>query len=196
MPVFFIEWVLDTISSKDLDIFLLLFIAFIIAGFTEELFKLLSINQTIYITNYFEDELDGIIYTGAASMGFAFVENLIYSISSGIMTSLYRSFTAVPGHLFFSTIMGFYIGRSKQSKTKSEKLFYYLVALLIGTFLHGVYDFIILTGVYSSTFNLGYDFISSLIFPYLVLLLIILIYLIKTSYKLRASRNKSITKKI
>ena len=52
------------------------YLAFIVAGFTEELFKFLVVRTTIYKSPYFDEPIDGLVYSSAAALGFASLENI------------------------------------------------------------------------------------------------------------------------
>jgi RsiW-degrading membrane proteinase PrsW (M82 family) len=62
------------------------------------------------------------------------VENIIYVSSFGLTVAFLRFVTAVPAHMFFGVIMGYYFSRAKMGLSP----IYY--AYLIPAFYHGVYD--------------------------------------------------------
>ncbi|HHV46225.1 MAG TPA: PrsW family intramembrane metalloprotease, partial [Tissierellia bacterium] len=62
------------------DVLYALYTSFIVAGLTEEFFKRLVVLKFPYRTKYFNEKLDGIIYSVFASMGFATVENIVYVV--------------------------------------------------------------------------------------------------------------------
>jgi RsiW-degrading membrane proteinase PrsW (M82 family) len=76
------------------------------------------------------------------SMGFAFVENLMYIINSGYATGFMRMFTAVPAHATFGIIMGYYLGLQKMNGNK----WIGIQGLLLAAGLHAAYDFFLLAG--------------------------------------------------
>ena len=101
--------------------------------------------------------MDGIVYGIAASLGFAFWENLEYTYLYGDPTTKEslqmvwdRSFTAVPSHAFDGVIMGFFIGRHyfRDYKTNTNLI----LALLIPVTLHGFYDWFIFEESINSNF--------------------------------------------
>lgn len=119
--------------------------AFVVAGFTEELFKYVTLYLLIWKSPEFNDKYDGIVYAVFISLGFAGVENVMYVIESGIHTGIMRAFTAVPAHAIFGITMGFYFGMARfypkrQKEFKSK-------ALWIPILLHGIYDFILMTEI-------------------------------------------------
>lgn len=133
-------WALNSVTTGMLNIIIMSF--FIIAP-TEELLKYFAVKQWIYRSLEFDEVMDGIVYTVAASLGFATVENILYVIQHGIAVAIARAFLAVPGHAFFGALMGYYIGRAKFNYNNEIKLL--LVGILLATILHGLYDFLLLT---------------------------------------------------
>ena len=117
--------------------------SFIIIAPTEELLKFFAVKRWIYRSLEFDEVMDGIVYTVAASLGFATVENVLYVLQNGITTGIARAFLAIPGHTFFGALMGYYIGRAKFNKEHESKLI--LKGVLLAIFFHGLYDFLLFT---------------------------------------------------
>ncbi len=116
--------------------------AFIVAAFTEELFKLLIFFLLIWRNKNFNEKYDGIIYAVFVSLGFATVENLLYVFQMGIGTGFLRAFTAVPAHTLFGVSMGYYLGHAKMENfSKMKNIF---MAFFIPFLLHGIYDFLLM----------------------------------------------------
>ena len=133
--------------------------AFIVAGFCEEFIKLLIVMKFAYTSVYFDETMDGIVYTIVASLGFACIENILYVIEGGLPVALLRGVSAVPLHAVSSGIMGYFIGKSKFSKSNSR--FLIVKGLIIAIFIHGSYNFVLfISPFYGSMFSL-------LIFPIL-----------------------------
>lgn len=140
IPAIIIELVLDGILGGK-KTFLFLFIdAFIMVALVEESLKLATVRLFAYNRPEFDEITDGIVYTIAASLGFAVLENILYSLDGGIMITLMRGITAVPLHALASGIMGYYIGLSK-AKGKS----YMGLGLFYAVLIHGAYDFFLFT---------------------------------------------------
>ena len=161
IPIVFIETVImEMIQPFIFNVLIYSFLqAFIVAGLCEETIKLMVIKFFIYDNKHFDEIMDGIVYTIVASLGFACFENIMYVVDGGLSTALLRSFTAVPLHAFCSGIMGYYIGKSKFSKTNSNK--YILKGLTIAVFIHGSYNFVLFISPYYGVS------LSILIFPIL-----------------------------
>jgi protease PrsW len=120
-----------------------LFYAFAVAGLVEESVKLYFIRRYIFRRREFDERADGIVYAICVSMGFAFVENLMYGYrDAGLLFA--RAFSAVPGHALFSGIMGYYIGLSKIEPGRKGA---WVLGLLWAILLHGSYDFFLFSGL-------------------------------------------------
>ena len=133
----------------------ILFAAFISAGLVEEGIKLIALRLTLFRSKDFTQAVDGITYAVFLGLGFATVENLYYiaSVEIGIV----RAVTAVPAHALFAVAMGYYLGKYRFSGDKTELL----LALYMPVILHGVYNYLILSGTAWGLF---------LFVPYLVFL--------------------------
>ncbi len=118
---------------------------FIVAGATEEVFKFLMVFILIWRNRNFNEKFDGIVYAVSVSLGFAAVENIFYVFSNQSMqVGLLRAFTAVPGHTIFGIVMGFYIGLARFSTNNKGK--WLLRAFVVPWLIHGVYDFLLMSG--------------------------------------------------
>jgi RsiW-degrading membrane proteinase PrsW (M82 family) len=119
--------------------------AFIVAGFTEELFKFLALYLLVWRSPSFNEKFDGIVYAVFVSLGFAAVENVMYVMDGGYQTAIVRAITAVPAHALFGITMGYYFGIAHMySELRSS---YLIKALLMPILLHGIYDFILMVGI-------------------------------------------------
>jgi RsiW-degrading membrane proteinase PrsW (M82 family) len=123
--------------------------AFVVAALTEEFFKLAAVLVFLWRKPHFDEVMDGILYTAAASLGFAVIENVLYSAGNPI-TGFMRAFTAVPMHAACSAIMGYFVGRGKLSRGSAVP--WILAGLGAGVAIHGAYDWALFSG---GTFGLG-----------------------------------------
>src|SRR4030042_2209104 len=137
--IFLIKW-LNYFTTGILNVFIMSF--FIIAPI-EELLKFLVVIIAVYNSFEFDEVMDGIVYTVAASLGFATIENIMYVLSHGVKTGIARAFLAVPGHAFFGAVMGYYLGKAKFNKNKEVGLI--ILGIILAIFAHGLYDFVLLT---------------------------------------------------
>lgn len=121
------------------------FDGFIVAGATEEAFKYFVVFILIWRNRNFNEKFDGIVYAVSVALGFAAIENLFYVFSNNsIQVGLLRAFTAVPGHTIFGIVMGFYLGMARFSVNGKAK--WLLRAFTVPWLLHGIYDFMIMSG--------------------------------------------------
>jgi len=96
------------------------FITVLIAPVFEEAGKYLVVRRTVYESAEFDEPVDGIVYAAAAGLGFATLENIIYvfsaletSVAFAIQTGLVRALISVPGHVLFSAMWGYALGRAR-----------------------------------------------------------------------------------
>lgn len=124
--------------------------AFIVAGLTEEFFKRLVVLKVAYKSKYFNEKLDGIVYSVFASMGFATVENVIYVVyryTNNPYIGLYRGIFSVPAHAVFGVTMGYYLSLAKFSPIKARTRANYIKSLLMPVIFHGIFDFILMANL-------------------------------------------------
>ena len=89
--------------------------------------------------NEFNEPFDGIVYAVMVSMGFAALENILYTFQYGFGVGVTRAFTAVPAHAtFVIIIMGYFMGKAKFSNNRIK---FNLLGLLFAILFHGSYDF-------------------------------------------------------
>jgi RsiW-degrading membrane proteinase PrsW (M82 family) len=145
IPIMFVGGFLDTFTSAFYGLMAAAWKAFVVAAFTEELFKFLALYLLIWKSRDFNDKYDGIVYSVFISLGFAAVENVMYVLGNGVFTGVIRAITAVPAHAIFGITMGFYFGMAKFYPKKQAAL--KQKALVAPIILHGIYDFILFTGI-------------------------------------------------
>ena len=91
---------------------------------------------------------DGIVYAVFVSLGFATIENIIYSLVGGLKAVLIRGVLTVPAHAFFAVFMGYYLSFARLSKLEGNWKKYHLflfLSLLVSSILHGFFDFLLLS---------------------------------------------------
>jgi RsiW-degrading membrane proteinase PrsW (M82 family) len=115
-------------------------------AFIEEVAKSCCLFIFPYFNKWFNEPMDGIVYSVMIGMGFATVENIFYAYSNGLETVLVRAFTAVPAHAVFAIISGYYVGLAKFNKEKRIQLI--LTGLGLAILVHGVYNFFLLQELY------------------------------------------------
>ncbi|HAE91348.1 MAG TPA: PrsW family intramembrane metalloprotease, partial [Tissierella sp.] len=118
--------------------------AFFVAGFTEEFFKRLVVLKYPYKTKFFDEKLDGIVYSVFATMGFATVENIIYvayRYTNNPFIGLYRGIFSVPAHAVFGITMGYYLSLAKFDTNIDRKRMNMRKSLYMPLIMHGIFDF-------------------------------------------------------
>lgn len=157
----------------------LLFDAFVVAAFCEETIKYLTVRLVAWKHRAFDEITDGIVYTVAAGMGFAFLENILYSFGSNHFAGILilRGITAVPLHALCSGLIGYSIGRSRFIPGASV-----LPGLALAILIHGLYDYFLFTGQWRFVW---------LIIPLMIGGYILLGHLIKKAKNLDAKRGYS-----
>jgi len=145
IPVFFVEAFLHGFTKLFSGLAAAAWNAFVVAAFTEELFKYIVLYLLIWKSRDFNEKFDGIVYAVFVSLGFAAVENVLYVMGNGVGTGISRAITAVPAHAIFGITMGFYFGMAKFYEKKRHQL--KMKALLYPIILHGIYDFILFTRI-------------------------------------------------
>src|SRR5215207_1052790 len=119
IPAVLVEWPAHRLADKSVSgIFLS---AFLLVALVEEGAKFLALRYYSFIRRSFDEPLDGIIYGVMVSMGFATLENVMYTLYYGMSTAVVRMFTAVPAHATFGVIMGYYVGKAKFDVTGRKK---------------------------------------------------------------------------
>jgi len=120
--------------------------SFIQSAGVEEFMKWFVLYHVIYNHTEFDEPYDGILYAASISLGFATLENVLYAIYSPATfgTLLMRALLPVSGHALFGIMMGYYLGKAKFANERESK-FFLTVSFALPLFLHGIYDWIIIS---------------------------------------------------
>jgi len=145
IPILFLESFLSSFTGLFYGLMAAGWKAFVVAAFSEELFKYIALYLLIWKSPEFNEKFDGIVYATYVSLGFAAVENVMYVMDGGLTTGIMRAITAVPAHAIFGITMGFYFGLAKFYEKDRTSL--KIKALAFPILLHGIYDFILFTGI-------------------------------------------------
>jgi len=132
-----------------------LFDGYLVAGLSEELWKLLLLMLVVWRSRHFDEYFDGIVYAAYLSLGFACIENISYVFSStdAAGTALMRGLLAVPAHFLFGVTMGYYLSLAKFDPRGRRR--HLLHALLYPLLLHGTYDALLMVSTNLSAGNGG-----------------------------------------
>ena len=120
--------------------------AFIVAAFPEETFKLLALWMILRKNPYFDEHFDGIVYAVCVGLGFAAIENIgyVFSEDNWLSIAVVRALLAVPGHYAFAILMGYYYS-IYHFVDHSPKVA--VCILLVPILAHGTYDAIAMSGM-------------------------------------------------
>lgn len=138
-----------------------LLFAFGISAGIEEFIKWFLVFYLVYRNTLITAPYDGIVYATAVSLGFATMENVLFSFlyRPSISDLVYRALLPVSGHALFGVLMGYYLGKAKFNPAAARK--YLLLSYAQPMVWHGVFDYILLQ---FSTYWLG------AIVPFMILL--------------------------
>ncbi len=130
------------------------FMAFVVAGFVEELAKFSVVRATMYRSPYFVEPLQGLIYSSAVALGFASIENVGYMVAGGPVVIVPRAILATLGHVFFSSAWGYALGAHKHAGSAGVRGSSTVLALGVFTAIaaHGAYDFFLFLGADSAVY--------------------------------------------
>ena len=112
--------------------------AFLVAGFSEELFKFLVLHLYCARKRDFDEPMDAVVYSVVVSLGFACLENVLYVMHGGILAAALRAVTAVPVHASLGALMGYYYAKQRFGPPGRARL--WSKALWVPVLIHGLYD--------------------------------------------------------
>lgn len=119
-------------------------ILFFIVAPVEELVKLLVVYAYPYRRPEFDEPLDGVVYSAAAALGFAAVENAVYMAETGPMLVLLRGPLTNPGHALFSALWGLSLTQAKAAPNLvRSRLPIVAGGWIAASLLHGVFDLLL-----------------------------------------------------
>ncbi len=117
-------------------------LSFGLLALTEEGTKFLLLRSLAFPRKFFNEPFDGIVYAVLIAMGFATLENIVYTNRFGLQTGVLRAMTAVPAHLVFAIVQGYFAGLAKFNPNQQNRLLGR--GLLYAILLHGSYDLLIM----------------------------------------------------
>lgn len=117
--------------------------ALFIVGVVEESAKFAVVRLYSYNRREFDEPYDGIMYSVAAALGFATVENVFYVLDAGLGAGILRGLLAVPSHAFYGVLLGYFLGEAKFAPTRRRTVGLSLLGLGLAVVAHGVYDFMV-----------------------------------------------------
>ena len=153
IPVIFVEFVLQVFFKVDgvTDIFIIFINVFIGIALVEELFKWVITRFIAYSDKAFDEVYDIIVYSVFASLGFACIENILYVVNYGLDVAFRRAIFAIPGHMCFGVIMGYFLAQAKLGESNGNKSLAIkntIFSILAPTLAHTVYDSLLYATTY------------------------------------------------
>ncbi len=104
-------------------------------AFSEELVKFLYFKKVLKETSYKYSWFDVVIVMTLVGLGFGCIENIVFSINSGIIPMLIKGISI--SHAGYGFIMGWFYGK----KLKTNKNIYGVLGFVIPWLIHGLFDF-------------------------------------------------------
>ena len=129
----------------------ILIYSFIIVALVEEFCKWIFVYKFGYKSKDYDEKYDIIVYSVFVSLGFAFLENLLYVIGDlSIGLGIVRGLLSVPAHACNAIFMGYFLSLanlySKQDDKENAKK-NIILSILIPTLLHGIFDFCLMSNI-------------------------------------------------
>lgn len=144
------------------------YVAFGVAGVTEEVAKFLSVRIGVYSSRFFNEPSDGLVYAAAAALGFASLENVVYIINYGWQVILLRGMFSNLAHVLFSALWGYPLALTKLGIKSKMWVWLGLIAAIAA---HGLFDFLFFT---ESVF-------TWLVIPFFLAMIVVFILMLRHS---------------
>ncbi len=155
-------------------------VLFLVVGPIEELLKLLVVYFYAYRRPEFDEMLDGVIYSAAAALGFAAVENIVYLAENDARLVLLRGPLSNPGHALFSAIWGLALSRAKaMPNLTNARLPSIARGWIYASILHAVFDTLL---VFSARWSI-------IFFAILVGVMVALFFWVRTQIKYHSENS-------
>ncbi|MDI3280070.1 MAG: PrsW family glutamic-type intramembrane protease [Bacillota bacterium] len=126
-------------------------------GLVEEVAKFTAAYLAVGSSPHFNEPMDGIVYTVAAGLGFAALENLFYTQVFGWGVAPVRAVATSLAHASFSGIAGFYWGLGLLDAARTRR--FLARGLLYAVWWHGLYDWLVLGRLVSPGLTLALLFV-------------------------------------
>jgi len=126
------------------DAFGLFWYSVLVIGVVEETVKFLPFWFIVMRISHFDERLDGLIYASFIGLGFASYENLHYMNLLGTQEAFLRGIASPIVHVMFASVWGYLCAWARLSGR--PVLPAALLGLLLASVMHGIYDFLLITG--------------------------------------------------
>ena len=140
IPAALIEFVFldESVLSDSADLGSVVVAMMFVVGPVEEISKFLAVALVAYRSLYFDEPSDGLVYSAAASLGFASLENLFYILEFGPAVMIGRAPLSTLAHLVFGSIWGYALGRRVHAG--SSNFTPIATGIAVGAILHGLFN--------------------------------------------------------
>jgi RsiW-degrading membrane proteinase PrsW (M82 family) len=129
----------------------ILIYCFLVVGPIEEGAKFFLTRSLVLRTRYFDEPIDGLVYSSAVSIGFASFEILWFAEYLPWIEQLARALTSPLTHSLFASIWGFGTAHAFfRVRSTTNRRIWQAGTLLAAMAAHAVYDFVLLA--YNATF--------------------------------------------
>jgi RsiW-degrading membrane proteinase PrsW (M82 family) len=142
IPSVLLESLLGLHDRGSIGILRDIFFSFLWVGIVEEFFKYLAVRLTVYRSKQFNEMMDGMIYMISAALGFAATENVGYMLGFGYSVGFFRAIIAYLAHIFFSSILGYYMAKAKIEGSKN----WLWIGFILAVSLHWLYNSFLVLG--------------------------------------------------
>ena len=115
----------------------------LVVGPVEEVTKFAVVRLGPYRSLYFDEPMDGLVYGATASLGFASLENLIYTLNFGPEVMMVRAPLTTVAHVVFGSIWGYTLGL--QTQRGRGGAIYTFRALALASVAHAVFNLSLFT---------------------------------------------------
>jgi RsiW-degrading membrane proteinase PrsW (M82 family) len=109
----------------------------LVVGPVEETSKFLAVRFGALRSAYFQEPVDGLVYSTAAALGFASLENLLYVMQFGPGVMVARAPLSTVAHLVFAALWGYGLGQ-RQAGTRGR--WFVFGTLLAAAALHAAFN--------------------------------------------------------
>ena len=128
--------------TNPISIFIYVFFG---VAFIEEVVKWIGTYLVGFNNKAFDKAYDMIIYAVFTSLGFAFIEDILYIFTqeAALATAIMRAVISIPGHACFAIIMGYFLGLVRyyaNIKDRGKEVLYTLFSILIPSIVHAIFD--------------------------------------------------------
>jgi RsiW-degrading membrane proteinase PrsW (M82 family) len=110
----------------------------LLVGPIEESSKFLAVRLFAFRSRYFDEPVDGLIFSAAASLGFASIENILYVIQFGPEVMIVRAPLSTLAHVIFGLFWGYAMARNVGSPR--GRFWWLLAGIAAAATVHGLFN--------------------------------------------------------